>query len=618
MVTRHSRCHATERQIHRIEKCLVEKRTQSNKFTRYRLGIFFAVLAISALLNFTLSETLAWTTFLVGMIVFGIVAFCHYKLIRSIKRHEIWLAWKSQQRARMQLDWQNIPQAQEISPDPEHPFELDLDITGPRSLHKLLDIAISKEGSERLRKWLRTTRPDHAGIKRRQSLVRELIPLSHFRNKLYLNFALVSKEQLEGEKLIAWLQKQEKPKSLKILLPLLTIMAGINVSLFALNQFGILPAYYVWTLIAYIFVYLMNHKIIDTIIIESTFLDDELAKFRAILQYLETYPYRNNSSLSTICEPFWKTTKKPSEQIRKIKRVAFLVGLRSNPILNLVLNGVCPYDFYCAYLLFRSKRVLAGHVPIWLDAFFELEALLSLAHFGYLNPNYAFPEIVETDNSKNHIAIDTEAMGHPLIPYHQKISNDFLQENLGEVALITGSNMAGKSTFLKTLGINLCLAYSGSPVDAARLKCSLFRLFTCIKINDSVTDGFSFFYAEVRRLKRLLSELDATDREPIFFLIDEIFKGTNNRERLIGSRSYIRSLANRHGLGAISTHDLELVYLADEIASIENYHFREEVVNGKMMFDYKLRPGPCPTTNALKIMQLEGLPVEEIPSEESD
>jgi DNA mismatch repair ATPase MutS len=137
----------------------------------------------------------------------------------------------------------------------------------------------------------------------------------------------------------------------------------------------------------------------------------------------------------------------------------------------------------------------------------------------------------------------------------------------------------------------------------------LFRLFTSMRLTDSVTEGYSFFYAEVRRLKALLTELEQVAERPLFFLIDEIFRGTNNQERLLGSRAYVRALAGGHGVGFIATHDLELVKLADENALIHNYHFRDAVVDGRMVFDYKLHPGPCPTTNALKIMALAGLPL---------
>jgi DNA mismatch repair ATPase MutS len=200
-------------------------------------------------------------------------------------------------------------------------------------------------------------------------------------------------------------------------------------------------------------------------------------------------------------------------------------------------------------------------------------------------------------------------MGHPLISPEQKVRNDYRIDRLGEVHIITGSNMAGKSSFLRTAGINLCLAYAGGAVDALELQTSLFRLFTAIRVTDSVTDGISYFYAEVKRLKALLLELQRKDARPLFFLIDEIFRGTNNRERLIGSRAYIRALVGENGLGLIATHDLELVQLAQEMPQVSNFHFRDAIEDGRMVFDYLLRPGPSPTTNALKVMAEEGLPV---------
>jgi DNA mismatch repair ATPase MutS len=211
----------------------------------------------------------------------------------------------------------------------------------------------------------------------------------------------------------------------------------------------------------------------------------------------------------------------------------------------------------------------------------------------------------------NTILFSGKDLGHPLIPDEKKVTNDFTINELGEVIIITGSNMAGKSTFLRILGVNLCLAYAGGPVNASMLQTSLFRLFTCIRVADSVIDGYSYFYAEVKRLRALLDALAEPDQLPVFFLVDEIFRGTNNRERLIGGRSYIRALVGNNCIGAISTHDLELVKLAEIVPQIKNHHFREEVIDGRLVFDYVLRPGPCPTTNALKIMQMEGLPVEE-------
>ena len=248
-------------------------------------------------------------------------------------------------------------------------------------------------------------------------------------------------------------------------------------------------------------------------------------------------------------------------------------------------------------------------LPLWLNTFYELEALISLSTFAYLNPDYEFPEI-EVEK-KQFPLLEAKGLGHPLIPPDQKILNDFSINKTGEIVIVTGSNMSGKSTFLRTVGINLCLAFAGGPVNASCFQVVSFRLFTCIKVSDSVTEGFSYFYAEVKRLKLLLDNLQSKHVFPLLFLIDEIFRGTNNKERLTGSRSYVRATTGVNGIGIIATHDLELIKLEDESGGIRNVHFREDVKNGKMVFDYLLHSGPCPTTNALKIMKMEGLPVDD-------
>ena len=167
--------------------------------------------------------------------------------------------------------------------------------------------------------------------------------------------------------------------------------------------------------------------------------------------------------------------------------------------------------------------------------------------------------------------------------------------------------MSGKSTFLRTVGINLALANAGGPVNASSMEIAPLRMFTCIRVADSVNDGISYFYAEVKRLKRMLTELESESEYPMIYFVDEVFRGTNNRERLIGSRELLRQLCMLNGVGLISTHDLELTSLADEMEGVTNFHFRETIENGKMSFDYLLHPGPSPTTNALTIMELEGL-----------
>jgi DNA mismatch repair ATPase MutS len=316
--------------------------------------------------------------------------------------------------------------------------------------------------------------------------------------------------------------------------------------------------------------------------------------------------------LRALCEPFYQDREhRPSSLLKKIARIASAATLQKNLLLWIIVNVLVPWDSYIAYRFHQYKSQVATYLPVWLDIWLELEALNSLANFAYLNPENVLPEIFPCVGQDNHNALFQACdLGHPLIPQQQKVVNDFALDKLGEIDIITGSNMSGKSTFLRTLGVNLCLAYAGGPVNASLFRTSLFRVFTCIRISDSVTEGYSYFFAEVKRLKTLLTAVESGDTMPVFFLIDEIFKGTNNRERRIGSEAYISALVGHNCLGVISTHDLDLVALADTLSGIRNYHFKEDVIDGEMVFDYILRTGPSPTTNALKIMQLEGLPVD--------
>jgi len=596
-------------QIKRLEHRINNFQARGKKFSWYRLLIFLVGGAFVICSALWINDIVAWICFAVFFIIFNIVAYFHRRLERGIKRHQIWQEITKNHLAKMQLDWEKIPEPNLKLPFSDLTFENDLDITGNRSLHQLIDISISEEGSQRLAGRLLQKQPDLKNIQQRQRIIRELIPLTRFRNKLLLNFHLVSDTQLEGKKLLNWLQTETSSGVIKRLLPISSGFVILNILLFLWHQLGSIPPYWWFSLFAYVIFYLYYSKLLNQYFELMFQLDDELAKFRQILKYLETYPYGTKQHLKQLCEPFLIPGKQPSQKLRKIKLVTTAIGLRMNPMMAVILNIVFPWDFFFAERILRYRNEVADLLPQWLDTWAELEALISLANFAYLNPGYVFPKIIFEKN-ENQSIFEARGLGHPLIPADQKICNDFSLNKTGQVFIVTGSNMSGKSTFLKTIGVNLCLAYAGSPVNAESFYSTLFQVFTSIKINDSIVDGFSFFYAEVRRLRALLDELQNDGSFPLFFLIDEIFKGTNNRERLIGSRSYVQALVGQNGAGLIATHDLELVKLADQFDSIANYHFREDVIDGKMVFDYKLHPGPCPTTNALKIMQMEGLPVE--------
>jgi ABC-type multidrug transport system fused ATPase/permease subunit len=555
---------------------------------------------------------------LIGMaallLAFGVVVFFHRRVDRIRKRLQLSLEINISQLARMRLQWENIPAATQVPIAHDHPFAIDLSIVGAGSLHQLIDTATSQGGSQRLANWLLETTPNLDKIRARQALIQEVLPLVGFRRRISLE-GLLAREKTQGlwspERLLRWLDESEPPRSLIPILVVLFILAIANLALFVLNLVGFLPPFWSITLTLYAGIYLYKYRDYSHLMEDGYRVGQTLEQARGTYTYLEKYPYPGGSRLERLTEPFHKSGRRPSAFIRRIVWILTAVSLGENQFLTLIFNLVVPWNLFFAHLMTGYKKALHRSLAGWLDAWYELEAINSLANFAYLNPGNAFPTINFNIPEQGMSVFAARSLGHPLIPDELKISNDFSFAELGEVALVSGSNMSGKSTFLRTLGVNLCLAFTGSPVDASAMHTSAFRLFTCIQVSDSLSTGISYFYAEVRRLKALLEALQNDQSFPLFFLIDEIFRGTNNLERRIGSQAYVQTLANRLGVGVISTHDLELVKLADLNIHIHNYHFREDIQDGRMVFDYKLRRGPSPTTNALRIMEMAGLPIND-------
>lgn len=610
-----NRLQSLERMIARLKRRALQLENLSSKYWLARRVLF----AVGCLLALAFCKYSGGTSGVMMaalfLIVFVVVTIYHSRVRESIGRNTLMLNIKQVQVARINLDWEHLPASDQSPPEPEHPFATDLDVTGERSLHRLLDSAVTKEGSRRLKSWLLNNRPDPLIIAQRQTLVRELEDLSIFRDKLQLNAAIAGRDsrrqksladQWDSKTLVAWIEQTVTKDSLRSTVLLLGILAAANITLIVLALLDLVP--HVWPIVFLIYAGITIAK--QARVIGSwgdvQELEKALRRFRVVFQYLESRKFSTRPRLAQVCAPFLDPAKRPSTELGRVGRIAGALGLRTNAPVWFVLNVLMPWDFFFTYRLEQLKKEIAQLLPRWLDAWYELEALNSLANFAWLNPAYVFPELVATSTR-----FEARGLGHPLIKPEFKICNDFELNKQRRIVILTGSNMAGKSTFLRTVGLNLCLAYTGAPVNAERLQVSLFRLFTCIKVSDSVQDGLSYFYAEVKRLKQLLSAAEREDDLPIMFLIDEIFRGTNNRERHIGSHAYIRALSRRqNALGLIATHDLELTKLADEIPGIANFHFREEVGEGKMVFDYQLHSGPCPTTNALKIMSIEGLPVD--------
>jgi hypothetical protein len=606
--TKQARAAQLARLIERLRSGMRVLEGLDRRFFLVRLVVLISGTGATLLAFGLAPEPWGWLVLSGSVLVFSGVVFFHRRIDRRQREYQLFQQWAETQVARMRLDWTRIPPAQDLGIDKSHPFALDLDLVGERSLHQLIDTATSRGGSRRLADWLLYPVLERGRIEGRQQLLREMQPLNGFRTGLALRGMQVKAEaegQWDADTLLRWLDQADAPRSLVPVLALLFLLGACNLVLYLLFAFQGIPAYFLISLVAYSAIYLYKYREYSALFEDAYSISKALEGLRKILLYLETYPYPAGGALGNLAQPFTRPGRQPSGYIRKIVGITSAASLNGNPFLALLINTLVPWNLLFAQLLNEVKAQLRKDLPPWLDTWYELEACLSLANFAALNPRTTFPRILDQEEP----LFQARGLGHSLIQEEGKVRNDFSIRHLGEVAILTGSNMSGKSTFLRTLGVNLCLAFAGGPVDADALEPRLFRLFTCIQVSDSLSNGMSYFYSEVRRLKQLLDGLEPREPLPQFYLIDEIFRGTNNRERQIGSQAYVHALAKGHGAGAISTHDLELARLGDGGTNIFNYHFREDIQGQRMVFDYKLRLGASPTTNALKIMALEGLPV---------
>lgn len=300
--------------------------------------------------------------------------------------------------------------------------------------------------------------------------------------------------------------------------------------------------------------------------------------------------------------------KNPALVLQTIERASGALGVRQNPLLALLINFVIPWDLFWTIRFDRARREVVGSLPAWLSGLAELEAFIALAEWNAAHGE-STPQFMEMAEAHTGVLVEAHALAHPLLPMARRIANDLLVTKSARGHLITGSNMSGKSTFLRAIGLNLLLAQAGADVTARSMKLILVRVESSMRPADSLADGFSSFYSEVSDLVEIVKQ--AETKPAVFYMIDEIFRGTNNRERRIGAESVIRALAKTPAMGFVTTHDLDLAALEGVVDGLENHHFRDEVTGGVMTFSYEYRKGPCPSTNALKVMRTAGLPVPE-------
>ena len=604
---------ALTRLLRRGEHLTAKGNAVSQQFSRWRLAIFLIGAAICVGLY-----QHAWfhsgnIVFFLFLIIFLTTTWFHQQLKFRLQRLGLWLTIKHDLLARLNLDWPNI-KSPAHDPPPHHPYALDLDLTGSHSLLALLDTTFSSNGHTRLQQWIldgNNLESDGLLWQTRQTFIKELTPLSRLRDRCLLATRLISPQPLDGTRILSLLKEPIAIPHLPWVIIAASSLCALTLIFGFLALFTGAPHLWVFSLIGYIVLYFSFSNSIAPLFGRVLALHLELEKLVTVVTILEGSTFSHQPTVRQQCQGLLTQHWRPSTCLKQLSRICQGLSVKAHPLIHLAFNAFIPWDLWYIGKLHRLITDLQDILPQWLDAIGQFDAASALARFAYSNPDFSWPTLQTSYESEHLPGLTTTGLGHPLISSSHRIHNDFELRGEGHMILVTGSNMSGKSTFLRTVGINTCLAQAGGPVCATTFSWSWLQLYCCIRVTDALDEGLSYFYAEVKRLKLILDAIHSITTTPVLFLIDEIYRGTNNRERLAGSKAFVQALQHRRGLGMISTHDLELTRLTDTNDYIRNAHFQESVENGTLHFDYLLRQGPCPTTNALRIMAQEGLPVPE-------
>jgi hypothetical protein len=523
----------------------------------------------------------------------------HERVLRSLRRCHRLRSFCEQGMARLEDRWAGTGQTGERFLDPSHPYARDLDLFGKGGLFELLCTARTRAGESTLAAWLLARAPLEE-IEQRRKAIQELAPELDFREQL----ALAGEDVRVGvhpESLIAWSESATRLKphrNLRIALPLLATCWFISIALWFLWDWGI----------AALFMSLLNlaitYKLRPRVQRATGEIDDasrDLDILSFILKEIERAQF-TSQKLTDLQKSLRSHASYPSQAIRHLnKRVTWLDAHE-----NWFVKVFDLFIFWTPQWVLGIEAWRAVHGPDvrrWLEVTGEVEALTALGSYAYEHPEDVFPEFVEHGP-----VLHAESMAHPLLPRNHAVPNDLKLDSDLQLIVVSGPNMAGKSTFIRCVGINVVLAQAGAPVCARQLTLSRLAVAASICILDSLQGGLSRFYAEILRLKTI-DEM-SKDSVPVLFLLDELLSGTNSHDRRVGTESFVRHLLSQGAIGLITTHDLALAKIAEDMAErAANFHFSDQLENDRLRFDYKLTPGTVQTTNALKLMRSIGLDV---------
>lgn len=571
-----------------------------------RLGSFF-VAAVALAYGISERVLAAGIAGVVGFVVFGIFVVIHARVIEARDRQLVRKGIHERHLRRQAIELLDLPTGKDLIPD-DHVYASDIDLTGEASLFSRLDVAHTRRGQLALASWL-STPASREVIEARQGAVAELAELIELR--VDLEAAALDAVASTSDKAPAPLDDRPfldfvrrppaimgKPVAIAaVVFPIVTMtLWGLSGSALPVGSW--LPTFIIQSIVAW----RLEEKVRERhhlLVSRARFVES----FRAILGVAERAQFK--APLLVELQGRLKASgKTPTAELSRLETWAGFFELRSQGLAHFFINLFLMWDVNVLLQIERWVSRAGKEVEHWFEAIGDLEALASLSNVLSQDPDAILPTIGDVDDG-----FCAEGLSHPLLPPGKRVANDLAIEGPGTALLVTGSNMAGKSTLLRAVGASIALALAGGPVLARKAVVPPVRLRASMRIADSLQHGSSYFHAELARLRTVVGEADASP--PIFFLLDELLRGTNARARHLGARAVVLHLLKRHATGMIATHDVALSELEEELAGkVKNVHFTDVFKDGEMTFDYRLQPGVVRTSNALRLLQMAGIDVE--------
>lgn len=568
----------------------------------------FAAFILAASLTYLTYENLS--IFMIFATVLSYVLFVyllsiHSKITYKLLRIKNMIEVNEKYLKRLDGTWTSFEDCGIDNIDEDKPYLTDLDILGEKSFFQLINTTKTFLGREKLITLLKNPNKDIDKIKERQEAVKELGQKLDFTQKIE-GEGIINKNTVENtKKLLDYVENFKKVFSSPIVkiiswvLPVITIIASIFIIYYKLDRYyGYIGLFFTIQLIITGIGYAKISPVLGPIYKRK----NDLQSYFNILKLIEDEEFES-PYLKKLKEKLEFNGKSADAIVKELTSIVEKVEYTSNIVGFIVLGILFFWDYHRLFEFENWKFKYGKCIREWLDVIGEFESLSSLSVIFHLNSKLAFPEF-----SNDQLVFSGKQVGHPLIDEKTRVYNDV--DMTDSIFIITGSNMSGKTTFLRTVGINLVLAYAGAPVCAEKFKCSVVDIYTSMRITDDLNRGMSTFYVELVRMKKMIENIKT--KRPMIFLIDEIFRGTNSNDRIVGAKSVLKSLNEKWVFGLISTHDFELCNLEyDDKNRIKNYHFSESYEGNKIKFDYKLKKGRSDTTNAKYLMKMIGIDIVE-------